>query len=370
MKKQDKKLTIILFVGLMIILILPLIFMSYFFFNAHINAISFDTLDKINREVDDYADEINHFLQGVQGDVLFLSELSSLNDLINSKNIYNAKTNLEKDFLSFSNEKKIYYQIRYIDENGQEIVRIDSDKQSSMVIHDNLQNKKERYYFKETMNHKEGGLYISPLDLNIENNGIENRGTEDEPIYVPVIRYATPVFDDKNNAKGIVITNIYADYFLENIQEKEHSEIIFLLNNNGFYLSHPVPEKEFGFMFGNDENVYRDYPKIASGILSNEESKMMQLGDLLISFKYIYPTREIVEDHNENIKDFVKIEDEDYFWVLVGVISRDNIPNSLENLKNDFLLIIIPTIVVVSLFLFFLFRRIKIMVKDPKERYK
>ena len=49
-----------------------------------------------------------------------------------------------------------------------------------------------------------GRVFVSPLDLNIE------RGEIEVP-YKPVIRYATPVFDKENKAKGIVITNVFVN---------------------------------------------------------------------------------------------------------------------------------------------------------------
>jgi methyl-accepting chemotaxis protein len=387
MKKSNsagRRLPIILFIGFMIILITSLTFMGYFFFNVYVNTISFDTLSDINREATAHAEAIDNFLQNVQGDVLFLSELSSLRDLINSNDeeLKNkAKTNLAKDFLSFSNEKKVYYQIRYIDEDGQEIVRVDSQEGDSKIVYNNLQNKKERYYFIETMNHQLGEVFISPLDLNIEHNGVENRGTVEEPFYVPVIRYATPVFDNERNPKGIIITNIYAQHFLEGVQEKQKSgEVIFLLDNNGYYLSHPLPEKEFGFMFGDDETIYNDYPEIAPKLLSNEENEILELGDLLVSFRYIYPRREIIGGHESggsreiddmHIKNLIKLENEDYFWVLVGIVSKEEILSRSDNVGNEFLLIVISTIGIVGilfLFLFFLMsRRIRIIIKNPKK---
>jgi len=203
---KEKRLFIILFVGMFILLMLPLAFMGYFFLNAHTNMVTFGEFVRLNEEVIDNTEQIDIFLREVQGDVLFLSELSNLETLVNTDNKYlrdKAKINLENDFSSFSKEKKIFHQIRYIDENGQEIVKVHSEKGISEIIH-NLQNKKDRYYFTETVNLESRELFISPLDLNVENGKIENRGTEEEPAYIPILRYATPVFDSEGVSKGIV----------------------------------------------------------------------------------------------------------------------------------------------------------------------
>ena len=384
-KKQnftEKRLFIILFIGLFVILMLPLAFMGYFFFNVHSNQVAFNELSRLNEEVVDNVEQIDLFLQQVHGDVLFLSELSSLEEVING----GVKTNLEKDFLSFANEKKIFHQIRYIDENGQEIVRVDSKKGMPEIIRGNLQNKKDRYYFTEAINLEFGNIFISPLDLNVENNEIENRGTEKEPAYVPVIRYATPVFDSKGNSKGIVIINIYAEYFLEHInEEQKEGELIFLLDNNGFYLSHPVFEKEFGFMFDKDETFYNDYPEIAESIFSNTETEIMELGDNLVSFRYIYPKEDITqieerESHlEEDVEDIlirgtVKETEEDNFWVLIDIKSKETVLSLSNDLRGEFLLIILSTMFIVGLafviFFILISKKLRILNKSFRERSK
>jgi len=358
-KKQnfaEKRLFIILFVGLFILLMLPLTFMGYFFFNAHSNMVAFSEFSRLNEEVVDNVEQIDIFLQEFHGDVLFLSELSSLRDVING----GAKTNLEKDFLSFADEKDIFHQIRYIDENGQEIVNIDSREGVSKIL-SNLQNKKDRYYFIETIDLELGEIFISPLDLNVEDGEIENRGTEEEPAYIPVIRYATPVFDSEENSKGIVIINIYAEHFLDHIhEEQKRGDLIFLVDHYGFYLSHPDFDKEFGFMFDNDETFYNDYPEIASSIFSNTETEIMELGDDLVSFRYIYPLEDIteieeretqIEEGEEDgiIRGTVKETEEDNFWVLVSIKPREDVFSPSDRLGSEFLLIILSTMFIVGL---------------------
>ncbi len=352
----EKRLFIILFIGLFVILMLPLVFMGYFFFDAHSNQVAFSELSRLNEEVVDNVEQIDIFLQEVHGDILFLSELSSLRDVING----GAKTNLEKDFLSFANEKDIFHQIRYIDENGQEIVNIDYREGVSKILSD-LQNKKDRYYFIETMDLELGEIFISPLDLNVENGEIENRGTEENPAYIPVLRYATPVFDSKGISKGIVIINIYAEHFLDHIhEEQKRGDLMFLVDHYGFYLSHPDFDKEFGFMFGKNETFYNDYPEIASSIFSNTETEIMELGENLVSFRYIYPKEDITEieereGHTEEegeegiIRGTIKELEETNFWVLVDIKSREEVFSSSDRLRSEFLWIIFSTMFIVGL---------------------
>ena len=379
-KKQsftEKRLFIILFIGLFVILMLPLAFMGYFFFNVHSDLVAFSELSRLNEEVIDNAEQIDHFLQAVHGDVLFLSELASLREVING----GAKTSLEKDFLSFANEKNIFHQIRYIDENGQEIANIHSEEGVSEILSD-LQNKKDRYYFIDAVDLELGEIFISPLDLNVEHGEIENRGTEENPSYVPIIRYATPVFDSEGNSKGIIIISIYAEHFLGHIhEEQKKGELIFLVDHDGFYLSHPDLSKEFGFMFNNNETLYNDYPEIASSILSNEETEIMELGDNLVSFRYIYPKGDItpieegeIHEEEEILRGTVKEVGEDNFWVLIDIEPKEDVFSPSDRLGSEFLLIILSTMFIVGLafvvFFILISKKLRILSKSSRERSK
>ena len=75
--------------------------------------------------------EINSFPGNASDEILFLSRLSCFNDSISSDGKAFRKENIEKDFLSFLKQSSAYYQVRYIDELGEEIVRVDFDPSTS-----------------------------------------------------------------------------------------------------------------------------------------------------------------------------------------------------------------------------------------------
>lgn len=97
---------------------------------------------------------ISNKINGLTSDLLFIADNVNSNDF---------------DLKVFSNRKKIYDQIRYIDIDGNEkIRRINySEKGSISVTKARLQNKKDRYYFKDTIGLKKDQIYISRLDLNM-----------------------------------------------------------------------------------------------------------------------------------------------------------------------------------------------------------
>src|SRR3990167_3513375 len=90
-------------------------------------------------------------------------------DSRDSKEFSRLRKRLEQVIFIISQTRPYYYQIRYIDEKGREIVRVDSDgKTSTSIPFDKLQDKGDRYYFIEAMKYPKGSCYVSPMDLNIE----------------------------------------------------------------------------------------------------------------------------------------------------------------------------------------------------------
>ena len=146
-------------------------------------------------------------------------------------------------------------QMRYIDANGQEIVRVDGDGTNTKVISGSeLQNKGDRPYFTDTIKLSPGEVYTSPIELNQE------RGQIERP-FKPTIRYATPVVDSSGRKRGIVIANVSANRFIEIVkQANQGGKEALLVDNRGFYISHPKTQKEWGADLKKNEKLENDYP--------------------------------------------------------------------------------------------------------------
>jgi diguanylate cyclase (GGDEF)-like protein len=181
----------------------------------------------------------------IHSDLLYIieqQELRHLNtDFANPIEI----ENLHESWKSLSLQRKRYDQIRFLDINGQERIRINYNKGKPVVVDDkHLQSKKKRYYFTESIRTPPGSIYSSPLDLNVEKQQIEL------PLK-PTIRFASPVFDSNSNTIGIVILNYLAENILNEFRRISagFSGNAILLNWQGYTLVSPESSQDWGFMF-------------------------------------------------------------------------------------------------------------------------
>jgi len=212
-----------------------------------------------------------------------------------------SKAKLTERLLLFLTDRHIYDQARLIDASGQEVIRVSYNKGAPKITpQEQLHNKSRRYYFTDVMKLSQGSLYVSPLDLNVENGNIEVP-------YKPVLRIATPVFDVSGTIQGILIVNYLAnsmfDQFFyqlpgDEVEKNEYS----ILNQDGYWLHHHNTAKEWGFMFDIKEtfgtlhpNVWPQMLKQNSGQVENERG--------LFTFATVNPTAHVIAGINKPAHD-------------------------------------------------------------------
>lgn len=129
----------------------------------------------------------------------------------------------------FADSKKIYDQIRFLDGEGHERIRINYDVNGSVIVsEENLLDKSDRDYYLNARLIPNGEIYVSNLDLIIENGEIERP-------YKPVIRFVVKL----ETMDGYVILNYLAKPLIEHLNEYSENKLrdLFIANGDGSYLS-------------------------------------------------------------------------------------------------------------------------------------
>ncbi|WP_230967809.1 response regulator [Nostoc sp. WHI] len=226
----------------------------------------------------------------IKSDLMFLTTQNELQSMLNrpvgATETLELRQAIAKEYVSMSQQKQLYDQIRFLDTTGKEIVRVNLNQgQPSVVRDEKLQVQAKRYWFKDTLPLQSGEVFVSPLDLNIE------RGKIEQPLK-PMIRFGTPVFDSQGQKRGIVVLNYLGEKFIQNLQ-KENSTTLgetLLLNADGYWLKGLKPENEWGFMYEDrkDQTFAKAFPKVWQQ-MGTKESGQLQTAEGLFTFKTLYP---------------------------------------------------------------------------------
>ena len=210
----------------------------------HARAYRRDARFEGNHLIDEQQAFINQLSASITADVLTLASQHEI-EAFAAGDTPARRRDVADELAEFARHKRIYDQVRFIAADGREIVRVNHrDGRTTVVPDAELQRKDHRYYFTATMALAPGGIFASPLDLNIEHGEIEQPRR-------PMIRVGTPVYDDHGRAFGMVIVNYNAADLLRplcRIGEEAHGRFL-LLNRDGYFLRSPDPADEFGFMF-------------------------------------------------------------------------------------------------------------------------
>lgn len=223
------------------------------------------------------ASDIRSLLQWIQRDLLVLRDLPRLQTFLNTP-VPDEKDRilvvLKDEFLNIAAHHRIFQQVRLLDITGKEVVRVNSNAERCWLTPtEELQDKSDRYYFRQALSLSNGEVYISPMDLNVE------QGKLQIPL-MPVIRYATPLFDRKGNKQGVLVLNAFGSSFLDLLATEQgqvrRGERYFLLNQDGYFLYHPEPAKSFGFMLEHKTNFFQEESELKQWLGCKDQDLLMR----------------------------------------------------------------------------------------------
>ncbi|MEG4082290.1 methyl-accepting chemotaxis protein [Microcoleus sp. POL10_C6] len=329
-QKMQHRLLLLLILSTLI----PVSIVGWYGISSSTEALQNLALITLSDSVNSTANQMSNKLENLRADILFLRKTPPVQGMIRARegNGLDKQTNstykdwvyrMQLTFLSMMEAKPYYMQLRYIDNSGKEIVRVDSDGTNIKVIPDSqLQNKADTDYFSATMKLKSGEVYVSSLNLNKE------RGKIEIP-YKPTIRYATPIFNPKGERQGFLITNALGSTLLDMVKNfnPELSDKSFILNQDGYYLAHPNPKKAWGLELKTKENVKNDYSadivaKILSGGQGNIDNR-----ELVISYNTVFPSKQntnnflVIVDSSPKKLLFSSIDSLQKIAALIAIVS-------------------------------------------------
>ncbi|MBI3634689.1 MAG: HAMP domain-containing protein [Candidatus Rokubacteria bacterium] len=288
--------------------------------------------DRLRTETTLKAETIRRAMSQAEADALFLGALPTARALAAHAHPRSAAAVAEA-FLGFARSRPVYDQVRFLDREGRELVRIGRGASGPVVAPARrLQSKRDRYYFAEAMATPVGRVYVSPMDLNIEHGAVER------PLK-PVVRFAVAVAHHDGTPRGMVVLNLLAAQVLEEALGASTGTLT-LASSKGYYLARAEADaspdrrgmhlafpqwltswatrSEFVRLAPATERVTAEYPPdVAARILSGVAGTLAEPGlrGRIIGFAPIRPGTQ------------------DEFWVLVHARDKAEALASIRSLQ-------------------------------------
>ncbi len=282
-------------------------------------------------------------LTSVISDIRLLADNQIINDFADQKSPENRES-LVAFWRRMMMEHPEYDQIRFLCPGGMEAVRLEyNDRVAVDIPKDELSNKSERYYYKESAKLRKGRIYISPIDVNHEN------GVPELP-FKPTIRFGVGVYDSKQQRAGTLVINFNVSDYLNTVRESStHEQADFmLLTHDGYWIMHPDKAFEWGQFKpkGKGVNFAMMYPDAWDRIKNQKDGEFV-LSDQVYDFdtydlqdtSSIVSTRQTLGDSE---KDFVV---EDTLIKQVALLPASVIQGYRKQIINQCLMITLVWIV-------------------------
>ncbi|WP_419764299.1 MAG: PAS domain S-box protein [Arcobacter sp.] len=244
--KYRKSILKTLIISTLLIFVAFIVIEKYFLENEFKKQI----LNNFGKNIIKKENELNKLIYDTENTLKYISNLKVFKEALANNSLQELKTL----FLTISQTNVYFMQLRFVDNHGKEQLRVDRNKLSinpTSITKSNLQDKSNRDYFQESKKMKD--IYISNLDLNIENKQVEYP-------FRPTLRIILPILQN-DKFVGELIVNLEVNLFFDSTLFN-----VMICDSNGKVI---LPFDKGNKIFSNRINTY--FPDNFRKILSKKE---------------------------------------------------------------------------------------------------
>ncbi|WP_031214939.1 sensor histidine kinase [Marinomonas profundimaris] len=256
-----KKTQIFMCMSAIAVFITVLSFGSYrYFLDNKISQLAWTESEVLSRSASAFSREIGHIkrvtlLLRNSVNARLISQQAPASDQMASSDDW--KVRVADEFSRFAQTSRLISQVRWIAPNGQELVRINAqDGVITRVSESQLQDKSDRGYVKNAPRVGDNTVYISSLDLNIENQEIVRP-------FQPTVRGVVRI---DGNMPGILVVNYDLTKLFELMRSFSGDGVnLEILDANGFWMLSSNKSLEWGgILYLQDArfNIATHFPEI------------------------------------------------------------------------------------------------------------
>lgn len=260
-------------------------------------------------------------LHNLTNDIDFLTNMPRFKALLDHPTLSNYEL-AARNFSMYMDTHGIFDQVRWIDQSGMERLRLNFvDGKAQVVPSESLQDKSHRPYFLNAIKVPVGAIYISPFELNVENERIERP-------FKPVIRMAMPVMDSRHGRQGILIVNYLGQRLLDDFLASvgENGRRLFLLNGQGYWLHGLKAEDEWGFVLDQPTTLATQKPTLWAAIRAAPQGQQLDSGGIW-TWNRINPLEDVNAGLYRSIGQRQILGHHDYTWHIGLLLPSQTLQN-------------------------------------------
>jgi len=159
---------------------------------------------------------------------------------------------LAKDWNYYSSRSTMYSGIRFVDNDGKEVINVDFNELTGahIVGNDDLKNIKDQEYYINCMALPKKTFYISSIELEIKNGEVVEPNR-------PIIVFGYQVYDEKENKLG----SMYIDYKAESAIKEivDYTSVtkgeFYIIDEDSYWIANSDESKLWGNFYSDRNNV-------------------------------------------------------------------------------------------------------------------
>jgi signal transduction histidine kinase len=275
----------------------PFFLSGFYGIISHTRALRTIALEHLEHDVLMVRERMAIFLTGVESDMFLLGSSPLLQQVMveaHTASQREVRREGERYLQAFMESKSIYYRIRCLDADGEELCGVEQDGESPrwtdggertyrLLRENGSDSRGRRYYLHLVEDLRPGEFASAPIELTAHDGKL-----------VAALSYALPVYDTLHERIGILVADVFAkDLFrvLEEFPITRPEGKVVLVNSDGYYLYHPAKKKDWGtlLVLRDEDNLNSDYPEhVASHILSGQSGTVIEGIDEIIAYTPLF----------------------------------------------------------------------------------
>lgn len=239
------------FIALILVAVIPLVLFGFYGYRSSSELVERVEIERMSSFHASIENDIESYFESSHVDLEFLKDLIAV-DWAEHVGSHDAEIHGDEfashtmsTFVSFLETHDHYDHLRLLNASGMELIRVNNTNGNQVVIpKDRLQDKSDRYYYKNAVDLVSGEVYATAIDLNVENGELESPEKA-------VIRYVAPMdlLSENESVRFYLVINLNVTVLLDELRERiEDSPYhhTYVTDEEGYYLLHTSVDKEWG----------------------------------------------------------------------------------------------------------------------------